>query len=155
MFRVQNSKSQYLGSGWPLHVSGAGRSEKSHLVSRGRSLFPLLWCLFCASGAAALIYEIVWFQLIQLVIGSSGISLGLLLGAFMGGMCVGSLALARYVPSGWHPLRVYSGLEFGIGLCGLGLLFLVPSAARSYALWGAGLPGFIGRALLCGIALLP
>ena len=36
---------------------------------------PLLLLLFVGSGAAALIYEIVWFQLLQLVIGSSAVSL--------------------------------------------------------------------------------
>ena len=46
-----------------------------------------------ASGCAALIYEIVWLQLLQLVIGSTAICLGVLLGTFMGGMCLGSLAL--------------------------------------------------------------
>jgi spermidine synthase len=39
--------------------------------------------LLAASGCAALIYEIIWFQLLQLVIGSSAISLGLLLAAYM------------------------------------------------------------------------
>ena len=52
--------------------------------------FPLLLVLFVGSGCAALIYEIVWFQLLELVIGSSAISLGVLLGTFMGGMCRGS-----------------------------------------------------------------
>ena len=56
---------------------------------------PALLLLFVGSGSAALIYEIVWFQLLQLVIGSSAISLGVLLGTFMGGMCLGSLLLAR------------------------------------------------------------
>ena len=37
-----------------------------------------VWLLFAASGAAALIYEIVWQQLLQLVIGSSTVSLGVL-----------------------------------------------------------------------------
>ena len=41
---------------------------------------PLLLLLFVGSGCAALIYEIVWFQLLQLVIGSSVVSLGVLLG---------------------------------------------------------------------------
>ena len=120
-------------------------------MSSGRSLSPLLWLLFCASGSAALIYEVVWFQLIQLVIGSTGISLGLLLGTFMGGMCLGSLALGRTAPDNWHPLRLYAALEFGISACGLGLLFLLPSLARGYVIWA----GFFGRSLLCAVALLP
>src|SRR5258708_921884 len=41
---------------------------------------PVLLALFVGSGCAALIYEVVWFQLLQLVIGSSAVSLGVLLG---------------------------------------------------------------------------
>src|SRR6267142_2633800 len=75
---------------------------------------PLLLLLFAGSGCAALIYEIVWFQLLELVIGSSAVSLGVLLGTFMGGMCLGSLALPRIVSRRLHPLRVYALLELGI-----------------------------------------
>lgn len=42
---------------------------------------------FLDSGCAALICEIVWFQLLELFIGSSAVSIGVLLGTFMGGMC--------------------------------------------------------------------
>ena len=45
---------------------------------------PLLVILFIGSGCAALIYEIVWFQMLSLIVGSSAISLGVLLGTFMG-----------------------------------------------------------------------
>ena len=58
---------------------------------------PALLLLFVGSGCAALIYEVVWFQLLQLVIGSSAVSLGVLLGTFMGGMCLGSFLLPRYI----------------------------------------------------------
>src|ERR1700751_1703550 len=76
---------------------------------------PLLLVLFVGSGCAALIYEIVWFQLIQLVIGSSAVSIGVLLGTFMGGMCLGSLLLPRFVGPDKHPLKIYALLECGIG----------------------------------------
>ena len=49
--------------------------------------FPLLLILFAGSGCSALIYEIVWYQLLQLVIGSSAVSLGVLLATIMGGLC--------------------------------------------------------------------
>ena len=62
--------------------------------SAGRYLHIVL-LLFIGSGCAALIYEIVWLQMLQLVIGSSAVSLGVLLGTFMGGMCLGSLLLPR------------------------------------------------------------
>ena len=62
-----------------------------------RRYMPALLLLFVASGCAALIYEVVWFQLLQLVIGSSAVSLAVLLGTFMGGMCLGSFLLPRYI----------------------------------------------------------
>src|SRR5207302_4361592 len=87
---------------------------------------PLLLLLFVGSGCAALIYEIVWFQLLELVIGSSAISLGVLLGTFMGGMCLGSFLLPRLVSRSHHPLRVYAAMELGIGVIGLILLIAMP-----------------------------
>jgi len=57
----------------------------------------LLVLLLAASGCAALIYEIVWFQLLQIVIGASAVSLGFLLAAYMGGMCLSSAFFARVV----------------------------------------------------------
>ena len=66
----------------------------------------LISLLFVASGAAALIYEVVWQQLLALVIGSSTVSLAVLLGTYMGGMCFGSLFAPRLLASGRHPLRI-------------------------------------------------
>src|SRR5688572_31735012 len=97
-----------------------------------RSL-PLVLLLFIGSGCAALIYEIVWLQLLQLVIGSSAVSLGVLLGTFMGGMCLGSLLLPRLIGAERHPLRVYAALEFGIAALGLALLFGLPLVNDLYA----------------------
>ena len=62
-----------------------------------RRYLPALLLLFVGSGCAALIYEVVWFQLLQLTIGSSAVSLGVLLGTFMGGMCLGSILLPRWI----------------------------------------------------------
>jgi len=58
---------------------------------------PLLLLLFAGSGCSALIYEIVWYQLLQLAVGSTSVSMGVLLATFMGGLCLGSIGLPRYV----------------------------------------------------------
>ncbi len=108
-------------------------------------LFWLLIPLLAASGCAALIYEIVWFQLLQLVIGSSAISLGLLLAAYMGGLCLGSAAFARAVSSRRHPLTVYAALELGIGILGVVSLFVLPSIGKIY----------VARGLVAALCLLP
>jgi spermidine synthase len=116
----------------------------------------VLLVLFAGSGCAALIYEVVWFQLLQLVIGSSAISLGVLLGTYMGGMCLGSLALPRYVSSRQHPLRVYALLELGIGIFGIVVFFVVPLLDWIYvAVAGRGFWGIVLRAVVAAICLLP
>ena len=66
------------------------------------------------SGAAALIYEIVWLEMLQLVIGSTAVSLAVLLATFMGGLCLGSLLLPRFVPASIHPLRVFAWIELDL-----------------------------------------
>jgi spermidine synthase len=121
-----------------------------------RRFLPALFLLFVGSGCAALIYEIVWFQLLQLVIGSSSISLGILLGTFMGGMCIGSLLLARLIAARQHPLRVYAALELGIGVLAIAILAGMPLVGGIYTAWaGEGVAGIVFRAIVAGICLLP
>jgi len=118
--------------------------------------FPLLVLLFVGSGCAALIYEIVWFQLLGLVIGASSVSLGILLGTFMGGMCLGSLLLPRYVSPRHHPLKVYAYLELGIGAIGVLVLYGMPLVGGIYTGWaGSGIAGFLLRGLVASVCLLP
>ncbi len=117
---------------------------------------PLVMLLFIGSGAAALIYEVVWLQLLQLSIGSSALSVGVLLGTFMGGMCLGSFLLPRFLKPAHHPLRVYAFLEAGIGLLGLASLYLVPMAGRLYTtVAGSGPASVFLRALVAAAVLLP
>ncbi|MEQ1886792.1 MAG: fused MFS/spermidine synthase [Bryobacteraceae bacterium] len=120
---------------------------------------PLLLLLFVGSGCAALIYEVVWFQLLQLVIGSSAVSLGVLLGVYMGGMCLGSLLLPRLVPSAVHPLRLYALIEAGIGLCGVLVLYGVPHLDGVYAAMYPviavnGFAAILLRGAICALCLL-
>ena len=119
-------------------------------------LLPFFLVLFVGSGCAALIYEIVWFQGLQLVIGSSAVSLAVLLGTFMGGMCAGSLLLAKYVSHVRHPLEVYARIEGLIGICGAALIVLMPLVSRLYtAVDGGGQGSVVLRAIVCALLLLP
>ena len=107
-------------------------------------VLPVLLLLFAGSGCAALIYEVVWFQLLQLVIGSSAVSLGVLLGTYMGGMCIGSVLLSRVISRREHPLRVYGLIELGIGFFGVAVLFVIPMLNGIYtAAVGDGLPSIL------------
>lgn len=125
-------------------------------AASNRMWMPAMLLLFVGSGCAALIYEVVWLQLLQLNIGSSSVSLGVLLAVYMGGMCLGSLLLPKWISSKHHPLRVYAALEAGIGLFGIIVLFAVPLIGRAYtAIAGSGPINLVLRTVVAGICLLP
>jgi spermidine synthase len=104
-----------------------------------------------------LIYELVWFQFLQLIIGSSAVSLAMLLASYMGGMCLGSLALPWLsISSRHHPLRIYGWLELGIGIFGVLVLWGAPYVDQLY-IRGAdpGLTELLLRGVIAAVCLLP
>src|SRR5262245_30244860 len=135
-----------------LEASGKPVAESEAL----RPNLPWLILLFVGSGCAALIYEVVWFQMLTLSVGSSAISLAVVLGTFMGGMCLGSLLLPRVISTKHHPLRVYALLEAGIGVLGILILFGLPFVGGLYTrIGGPGFGGLLVRGVVCAICLLP
>jgi spermidine synthase len=112
--------------------------------------------LFVASGCAALIYEVVWLQLLQFTIGSSAISLAVLLGTFMGGMGLGSLWAPRWGGRRHHPLRTYALIELALAVTGLAVLHGLPALSEAYvALVGRGAPSVLLRSVIAACCLLP
>jgi spermidine synthase len=116
----------------------------------------MIFLLAIASGFAALIYEVVWFQLLELVIGASTVSLAVILVTFMGGTFLGSLLFPRVVSTRWNTLRVYALIEFCIGMAGVLVLLLMPFVTRIYTSWaGDGVTGFLLRGIVAAVSLLP
>ncbi len=103
----------------------------------------------------ALIYEVVWYQLLQLAIGSTSVSLGILLATFMGGLCIGSVWFPR-IRLQQHPLKIYAALELGIAACAILVQLSLPSLNRLY-IAGAehGMPGMLWRGVLAALCMLP
>ena len=95
--------------------------------------------LFAVSGAAALIYEVVWTRLLTLYLGHGLAAASAVLAAFMGGLAagagIGGRIAGRYSPA--KALRVYGGLEIAIAvlamLMPLALMAARPILAASYA----------------------
>jgi spermidine synthase len=110
--------------------------------------------LSAASGCAALIYELVWFQTLELFIGSSAVSVATLLAAFMSGLGAGSVFVPRHISPGRHAIVVYGVLELAIGVCGLVLLAVLPLVGGVYAASG-GAGGVATRAVVAALCLLP
>src|SRR5512134_409391 len=130
--------------------------DRTAPLSAAERVLPAMLALFVGSGCAALIYEVVWFQMLQLSLGSSAVSLGVLLGTFMGGMCLGSWLFPKKVDARHHPLKVYAYLEIGIGICGVLILLVVPLLGSVYtAIAGTGQFSVFLRGLVAAIVLLP
>src|SRR5215475_13870685 len=111
-------------------------------------LLPFILLLSFSSGVAALIYEIVWFQILELVVGSSAVSLAVLLATFMGGTCLGSLLLPRIVPARYAPLKVYAVIELGIAILAILVLLVSPFIS------GVGFRGIVAAICLMPPTLL-
>lgn len=82
--------------------------------------------VFFLSGASALIFESLWFRLAGLSLGSSVWSASLVLAAFMGGLALGNGLVARLHKRLLRPVRLYSALEFAIGISGIAVVLLLP-----------------------------
>lgn len=89
-----------------------------------------------ASGAAALIFETLWFRQAGLVLGIGVWASSLTLAAFMAGLAIGNGAIARYGERIRNPVRIYAALELAIAVTGVILVWTLPLLAGGLApLW--------------------
>lgn len=117
---------------------------------------PVLLVLFAGSGCSALIYEVAWYQVLQLALGSTAVSLGVLLATFMGGLCIGSIGLPKLKLGNRSPLRIYAALELGIGILGVIVTAAMPLVAHVYIIGAEhGMPGMLLRGLVAAVCMLP
>src|SRR5687768_4564111 len=123
-------------------------------MRRGPFLF-----VFAASGAAALIYEVVWTRLLTLYLGHGLAAASAVLAAFMGGLAAGAGAAGRTAGrfTQAKALRVYAGLEIAIAILAVlmpfALIAVRPLLAAAYA-DGAGGATFALLRLVISVLLL-
>src|SRR5690348_4912442 len=106
------------------------------LSRQGPQLEIFLVLLMFGSGCAALVYEIVWFQLLELIIGSTAVSLVVLLSVFMGGTCLGSMFAMAFAKRVGSVLRLYAALELAIAICGTTILTVLPHISGALIRFG-------------------
>ncbi len=82
------------------------------------SLIPVFITLFTLSGAAGLIYEVVWVRELTFVLGASTHAVTIILAAFMAGLGLGSWFLGKFADrfDGRKLAKWYILLEIGIGI---------------------------------------
>ncbi len=74
------------------------------------------------SGVCALSFEVVWFRILTLLLGNSVYGFSCMLGAYLVGVGLGSVAMARWASSLANPLRALGVLELTIALASLASL---------------------------------
>jgi spermidine synthase len=92
-----------------------------------------LYALILLSGAAGLIYEVVWARQLTLFMGNTAVANAAVLSAFMLGLALGSLLLGRIADRTTHPLLLYAWLEIGIGIYGATTPWLFDLLQAGYA----------------------
>jgi spermidine synthase len=101
------------------------------------------------SGAAALIYEVVWARELAQFLGITAYAHAAVLTAFMVGLALGSYLIGARADRIAKPLRAYALLELGIGVYALGTLLLFDwaevvyvAAAQNLGVSGVAAHGF-------------
>jgi spermidine synthase len=97
---------------------------RSETPSTGGGLRPPILAIFVASGAAGLIYQVVWSRELVLVFGNTTQAIATIVTAFLACLGLGGLVGGRLADRSARPLPLYGTLELGIALCGLGLPFV-------------------------------
>lgn len=97
--------------------------------------FVLLLSCFFLSGAAGLMYEVLWVRMIDKVIGSAPFAVATVLSVFMGGLALGSFLAGRVidrVTSKRKLLSLYGWLEFAIGVYAMLLPLIITALEPLY-----------------------
>ncbi|RKZ06716.1 hypothetical protein DRQ32_10845, partial [bacterium] len=108
------------------------------------------------TGAAGLVYQVVWQRYLAQMLGSDSLAIATVLGVFLGGLSLGYLICGRLTLRVRNVLRVYGILEGLIGLWALAFPFLfrwVDALTGSWGFvptWGLALQGTFCALLLLG-----
>ncbi len=93
--------------------SGSTSSLRDDARRRLDRRFAVL-VIFVLSGAAGLIYEVVWSRELVLVFGNTTQAVSAILTGYFGGLAIGSVLGGRLVDRVSRPLRLYGGLELAL-----------------------------------------
>jgi spermidine synthase len=118
-------------------------SPSPELPSKRESFRGLILCFFL-SGAAALIYQILWTKALGLVFGHTAYALATVLAVFMAGLAAGSRWLGKWSEGIPRPLAAYGWLELAVagagalsleGIAGVRFLYYLLSSENSSTTW--------------------
>ncbi|MGD8451840.1 MAG: fused MFS/spermidine synthase [Phycisphaerae bacterium] len=98
----------------PVPATTAGDEPSAPPLTPGVRAIVLV--AFAVSGFAAMVYQITWTRALIMSLGSSTYSFTCILAAFILGLALGSLIVARWADRWTDPVLILGGLELAIGL---------------------------------------
>lgn len=128
---------------------------------RRQRAISVLGPLFFVSGATGLVYQTIWGRNLHLIFGTSTFAIATVLSAFMAGLAVGGLLMARWADAVGRPLALYGALEIAIGLFALVFPDLLAQLEPVYLeVWRTYTPspltfGLVQFALVGGLLVVP
>ncbi len=97
--------------------------------------YPILG-IFVLSGAAGLMYEIVWSRYLHHVFGISIYAVAVVVAVYMAGLALGSAVLGKRADRMQNPLRFYALLEFSVAIYALLVPWLLKLVEATYIFFG-------------------
>ncbi|VVM63798.1 Polyamine aminopropyltransferase [Pseudomonas fluorescens] len=123
-------------------------------VSTPALLIPAL--LLFVSGAAALVYQVLWIKQLSLVVGVEVYAITTGISAFFAGLALGGWLFGRWADRLQQPVLLYAGLEVLVAVLGVSATFAMSLAASPFA-WleqHVGLAAWVLPFALVGIPAL-
>src|SRR5262245_39526513 len=97
-----------------------------------RATARLAGLLLGLTGAAALVYQVLWIRQLGLILGVDAYAVAVGVSAFIGGMGLGSWLAGRVAERFGPALRLYAFIEIGIAALALAATFLLGVAAPGF-----------------------
>lgn len=125
-------------AGWRAHTRDAMKTPQVErqvlLAAEARSPMArrCAWLLF-GSGAASLVYQLLWIKQLSLVVGVEVYAVTIAVSAFFAGLAAGGAWLGARADRRQHPLRLYAWLETAIALLGVTTTCVLPASAALFA----------------------
>lgn len=89
--------------------------------------------LLLLSGAAALVYQLLWIKQLSLIVGAEVHAVTIGISAFFAGLALGSVLFGRRSDRVQRPLQLYALIEVGVALAGIAATWLLAHSAGAFA----------------------
>src|SRR5580698_2799154 len=132
---AENGRVPRRGSGKKSHKSrGAGPPSVPESDPPKAAASPLvLGFLLFASGAAALVYQLLWIKQLSLIVGIEVYAITTAVSAFFAGLAVGGAVFGRLADRTPRPLQLYARIEFAVAASATAAALILARAAAPFA----------------------